>query len=519
MTETYRDATYISTDSHVTEPIELYAERVDAEYRDRVPRIETVGDGARCSIEGLDPRKLMPASEREVAVVGDFDADDRLRDQARDGVSAEVIFPTFALQACFSSRRRRAPAQLCRAYNGWAADVFDDPRLLPVGVVSMLDIDAAIDEAKRVAEQGFRALFLPAQVPQRPYNDAAYDRFWAVAEELGLPLTFHSGTGYEPRVVRGPGGAVINYLMGAQLDGPMVILTLAAGGALDRFPELRVVTVETGASWLAWIMTQADSIYEDHNMCARPKLSIKPSELIRRQCAATFMYDPVAINNRAITGVETLMWGNDYPHPEGTWPTSQDVAADQFDGVSDDDVAGDRVRQRGEGVRLRPRQPGAAGAGMTNTTDATRALFTPAAADDPHPVYRRLRQECPVARRDGEPRGEVYLNRYEDIFWAMRHPEYFTSDDMDLYLGEQPQIPLEVDPPRHTAVPAAAQPAVRPPRDREARARSAGARAASSSTASPVAGRATSTRSSPRPCRRASSSRSWACPARTCPSS
>ena len=52
------------------------------------------------------------------------------------------------------------------------------------------------------------------------YNDGAYDPFWAVAEELGLPLTFHSGTGHEPRVVRGPGGAVMNYLMGAQLDGP-----------------------------------------------------------------------------------------------------------------------------------------------------------------------------------------------------------------------------------------------------------------------------------------------------------
>ena len=77
---------------------------------------------------------------------------------------------------------------------------------------------------------------LPARVPGRPYNDAEYDRFWAVAEELGLPLTFHSGTGYEPRVVRGPGGAVINYLMGAQLDGPMVILSISAGGALDRFP-------------------------------------------------------------------------------------------------------------------------------------------------------------------------------------------------------------------------------------------------------------------------------------------
>jgi len=357
---TYRDAIYISTDSHVTEPIEIYGERVDVAYRGRVPRIETVGEWRTLMIEGLGPRKLMPVSEREVAVVGDFDADDRLRDQLRDGVSAEVIFPTFALQACFASDDAEFQRQLCRAYNTWAGEVFDDHRLLPVGMVSMLDIDGAIEDAKVVADQGFRALFLPAQVPSRPYNDAAYDPFWATAEALGLPLTFHSGTGHEPRVVRGPGGAVVNYLMGAQLDGPMVLLTMAAGGALDRFPGLRVVTVETGASWLAWIMTQADSIYEDHAMWADPKLSLKPSELIRRQCAATFMYDPVAIHNRAITGVETLMWGNDYPHPEGTWPDSQDRYAAQFEGVSDEDlhaiVAGNAARVFGfdvEALRLR----------------------------------------------------------------------------------------------------------------------------------------------------------------------
>jgi cytochrome P450 len=88
---------------------------------------------------------------------------------------------------------------------------------------------------------------------------------------------------------------------------------------------------------------------------------------------------------------------------------------------------------------------------QTENTDALRVLFSPKTADDPHPVYERLRQECPVARRDGDDRGEVFLSRYEDIFWAMRHPEYFTSENMNLYLGEQPQIPLEVDPPKHTA--------------------------------------------------------------------
>src|SRR6187200_3035284 len=172
VTETYRGVTYISTDSHVTEPIELYAERVDAEYRDRVPRIETKDGWRTLLVEGLDPRKLMTASEREVAIVGDFDADDRIRDQERDGVVAEVIFPTFALQACFASDDPGLQLALCRAYNGWAADVFaGHERLLAVGLVPMLDIDDAITEAQRLADAGFRSLFLPARQPARPYND------------------------------------------------------------------------------------------------------------------------------------------------------------------------------------------------------------------------------------------------------------------------------------------------------------------------------------------------------------
>ena len=339
MIETYRDAVFISTDSHVTEPIELYSERMDEQYRHRAPQIIDADGWRTLHIEGLGPRKLMTSGQLQEAVVGDWDPASRLRDQERDGVWAEVVFPTFALQACFASDDAGLQLAMCRAYNDWAAEVFaGEPRLLAVGMVPMLDIDAGIVEAKRLANQGFRSLFLPARVQSRPYNDGAYDPFWAVAEDIGLPLTFHSGTGHEPRVVRGPGGAVINYLLGAQLDGPMVLLSMAAGGALDRFPGLRVITVETGAAWLAWIMTQADSIYLDHAAYARPKLSLMPSELIRRQGHATFMYDPVAVNNRQTTGIETLMWGNDYPHPEGTWPSSQEIAAKQFDGVPDHEV-------------------------------------------------------------------------------------------------------------------------------------------------------------------------------------
>jgi cytochrome P450 len=88
---------------------------------------------------------------------------------------------------------------------------------------------------------------------------------------------------------------------------------------------------------------------------------------------------------------------------------------------------------------------------MTDTyADATELLFTNQTADDPVEVYARLRSECPVSRADFAGMPSVIISRYEDVCWAMRHPEYFTSEDGALNLGEQPLIPLEVDPPRHT---------------------------------------------------------------------
>ena len=83
-------------------------------------------------------------------------------------------------------------------------------------------------------------------------------------------------------------------------------------------------------------------------------------------------------------------------------------------------------------------------------SELTASVFSPDVADDPHPTYRRMRSECPVARSTMGEAPVVLISRYEDVNWALRHPEYFTSAGGSLNLGEQPLIPLEFDPPEHT---------------------------------------------------------------------
>ena len=119
----------------------------------------------------------------------------------------------------------------------------------------------------------------------------------------------------------------------------MVILTLAAGGALDRFPGLKVVTVETGASWLAWIMTQADAIYADHSMWAQPEAVAEAERAHPPPVLGHLHVRPGRDQQPSHTGIETLMWGNDYPHPEGTWPESRPSTPTSSTASPDADLA------------------------------------------------------------------------------------------------------------------------------------------------------------------------------------
>jgi cytochrome P450 len=90
---------------------------------------------------------------------------------------------------------------------------------------------------------------------------------------------------------------------------------------------------------------------------------------------------------------------------------------------------------------------------MTDTVesmDPGGVLFAPHVALNPQEAYDTLRRQCPVARSDFAGMETIYISRYEDVTWALRHPEYFTSEGDTMELGEQPLIPLQVDPPRHT---------------------------------------------------------------------
>ncbi len=328
----------ISADCHVTEPADLWDRELPPSFRGRGPRLER-RDGRACfAVEDRVVRKLPPApadASLRSAAARFFEPDDaasRLRALDRDGVWAEVAYPGVAFFCTYAIRDPALQIATCRVYNDWIADTFGAcERVVPVGLLPVLDLAACVGELEELAGRGVRAALLPVHADFRPYNDAAYEPLWEAAEASGLPLAFHAGTGRDQVAAHGPGAAVVNYV--TTVSGPMeTVATLCASGVLERHPGLRVGMVECGAGWLAWTLDAMDEATTEHRAWVRPALRELPSAYFRRQGFVTFQRDAVGLANAGRTGDRCLLWGSDYPHPEGTFPESRRVLEELFDG-------------------------------------------------------------------------------------------------------------------------------------------------------------------------------------------
>jgi predicted TIM-barrel fold metal-dependent hydrolase len=332
-----------SADSHVVEPLELWQERLPTRLRERAPRREIEGDRIFFIVEGMPPKRMGYTTprdgEEERFRAGGWDPGERIKDLDADGIWGEVLYPTIALFGFLipDTELRWACAS---AYNDWLAETFaqESNRFAGAAMIPVQEPDLAVAEIERVAKLGLRSLMLPMHAPEdRPYNSPDYDPIWAVAQAHGFPCSFHVGTGGNPWLERGPGGAVINYVhvgVGAQIT----LTYLAASGVLERFPDLHVIMVECGAGWLAWVLERMDEAFEEHASWVNPKLAMKPSDYIRRQGHVTFGNDASGVVNRGFTGVEPLLWASDYPHPEGTWPHTRETLDRIFAGVPEDET-------------------------------------------------------------------------------------------------------------------------------------------------------------------------------------
>lgn len=325
-----------SADSHVLEPQGLWLENLPASMRDRA--LYTVKDDTHETVfaGGKAMWKSGLTYLDRVRPPGAHDPEARLLDLDDQGVWGEVLFPSVALWTYYIDDLE-LQVECGKLYNDWLLDTFmrRSPRWVGVAFLPTVEIASAVAELQRAVSLGYRAVMLPSTAPpNRPYSSAEWDPLWAAAQEAGTPVCFHVGTGQgEIIIARGAGGAVINYVE-TFYPTQRTLCHLVASGALDRHPDLHVVFVEGGASWLPSLMERMDEGYQQHAMFVRPKLSMLPSEFIARQAHATFQHDRAALQTLEITGTQAILWGSDYPHLEGTWPNTQETLEGIFKGTT-----------------------------------------------------------------------------------------------------------------------------------------------------------------------------------------
>jgi predicted TIM-barrel fold metal-dependent hydrolase len=357
----------ISADSHIVEPPDLYRSRLEPKFRDRMPRMErhrtrtgreydawyfngirvgTVGSVIQAGKRFEDPGAIDFLGVWDDVRKAAYEPHAMLDELEADGVWGACLQPS---QGLFWYRLPDSDllSGLCRAYNAWIAEFCRAApnRLKGIGMLNVDDVDEACRDLEHCADLGLVGAFIPVSpLADRPYRHPIYDRLWWTAQDREVPLLLHVAT---------PRGGVpgseftidINDLTAAGLTNSdywirYSLTAMIFAGVFDRYPRLKVGSVEHETAWVPHWLKQMDFTY-----CERPTLTrgwksrhgLLPSEYWHRNMFVEFMEDDCGIRLRDIIGVDNMLWGNDFPHAESTWPKSQEFLDRIFAGTPEDD--------------------------------------------------------------------------------------------------------------------------------------------------------------------------------------
>jgi predicted TIM-barrel fold metal-dependent hydrolase len=352
----------ISSDSHVFEPADLWTTRIDAAFRARAPRIQRVGDVDHLVIEddqtiagiGLisnagarfeAPETISDHGRFEDVHSGGYDPEQHLKDMQIDGVAGEVLYPSQGL-FYFKVADTQLMSAIFRTYNDWLAEFCSTApeRLKGIAMINLDDVQDGIRELERTAKLGLVGAMISEYPPEdRRYDRPEYEPFWAAAQGLDMPLSLHTATrrqgtnsGMVQRSVRDASRRATKAFLPATSLCDMMF-----SGVFERYPGLRVGVVEFELSWVPYLLNTMDYTYRERHEEAsyRFKDGLLPSDLFHRQVFLSFQEDAVGIRLRDIIGVDSIMWGSDYPHSESTFPRSRQVLAQILANVPEDEQA------------------------------------------------------------------------------------------------------------------------------------------------------------------------------------
>ena len=237
------------------------------------------------------------------------------------GIWTSVIFPTICILP-FPTKDQALCNAYCRAYNTWLGEFCetDQDRLAAVAVVNWRDLEEATRELDRCIAAGFKGLFVPPEIVDgnRP-GSTHFDPIWSRLQDANMPGCFHvivrfGGTElpFAAWHASSP-GLLFGFGLGGTSQLIPAIASVVTDGLFDRFPGLKIVSVEAGCGFAPYLMDRLDAKYEAFREILPARR--RPSEYIRENCFFVAEQGERTIEVALeLVGLDRVLWGSDYPH-------------------------------------------------------------------------------------------------------------------------------------------------------------------------------------------------------------
>ena len=367
------DMQLISTDDHLIEHPRVWTDRLPSRFREAAPHVQEITTdvpgqlgavataGAQVwfyegrpypeialnAVAGKSPVDFgMEPMRFDQILPGCYDPIARLADLDRDGITAQLCFPSFSKPSgtVFLQGEDRELGLLCvRAVNDFMLEEWCGAapgRYIPLIVLPLWDVDACVSEIERTAALGARAIGFPEHpVPLGlpSWYSGHWDPVFAAAQDTEMPLCMHFGSsGRVPRASKESPATVWITLMGT--NSMTTVTDLLFSPVFHNFPGLKIALSEGGIGWMPWLMERADAVWERHKYYTGVDQISRPSDLFRRHVYGCFIADDAGIELRHHIGIDNLTWECDYPHSDSFWPNSRELLAKALQSVPDEEA-------------------------------------------------------------------------------------------------------------------------------------------------------------------------------------
>lgn len=360
----------IDADGHILEPPDLWENYLEDKYKARALRIQVDDEGyeyleidqrpstrSRKGSLGLlgamGAEDMKPAPDRRYAdnmPFGSCDSTERLEMMEQENLEIVLLYPTIGLLWEVELTDPELSLAYCRAYNRWIADFCRDSggKLVPIAQLTMLDVEGSAVELERAVKDGCKGCWInPFNHNRVIHGNEAHDVLYQKCVELDVPVAIHptftphaaaDGIFDWPRHGRAWGEAIWLRSIVQQ-----ALISFFSLGTLERFPNLRLGTLEAGSGWIGALLDRLDAFSESLNI-----KRTSATELFRRQCFISGDPDETAAAHVIEhVGADCFMWATDYPHPDHphTWVDDLTRYAEQLPGEVRKKVLGDNVRR------------------------------------------------------------------------------------------------------------------------------------------------------------------------------